>query len=80
MNIGFKYGANLQSSTTTLLTNTADKFLYWYQLDTQFLYKLHKIKFLYMFRASSAQSLPLASVQDGHLQRMRIPEAAYMYN
>jgi len=29
-------------------------FLYWYQLDTQFLYKLHKIKFLYMFRASSA--------------------------
>ena len=28
MNIGFKYGANLQSSTTTLLTNTADKFLY----------------------------------------------------
>ena len=28
-------------------------FLYWYQLDTQFLYKLHKIKFLYMFRASS---------------------------
>ena len=29
-------------------------FLYWYQLDTHFLYKLHKIKFLYMFRASSA--------------------------
>jgi len=25
-------------------------------------------------------SLPLASAQDGHLQRMRIPEAAYMYN
>jgi len=25
-----------------------DEFLYWYQLDTQFLYKLHKIKFLYM--------------------------------
>jgi len=24
-------------------------------------------------------SLPLASAQDGHLQRMRIPEAAYMY-
>ena len=24
--------------------------------------------------------LPLASAQDGHLQRMRIPEAAYMYN
>ena len=24
--------------------------------------------------------LPLASTQDGHLQRMRIPEAAYMYN
>ena len=78
-----------------------------------FLYKLHKIKFLYMFWASSAHlqevndvnctcmqplvfsfcaggclvhllrgdcSLPLASAQDGHLQRMRIPEAAYMYN
>ena len=78
-----------------------------------FLYKLHKIKFLYMFRASSAHlqevndvnctcmqplvfsftagghlvhllrgdcSLLLASAQDGHLQRMRIPEAAYMYN
>jgi len=25
-------------------------------------------------------SLPLGSAQDGHLQRMRIPEAAYMYN
>ena len=25
-------------------------------------------------------SLPVASAQDGHLQRMRIPEAAYMYN
>ena len=25
-------------------------------------------------------SLPLASAQDGRLQRMRIPEAAYMYN
>ena len=25
-------------------------------------------------------SLPLASAQDGHLQRMRIPEAAYTYN
>ena len=25
-------------------------------------------------------SLPLASAQDGHLHRMRIPEAAYMYN
>jgi len=25
-------------------------------------------------------SLSLASAQDGHLQRMRIPEAAYMYN
>jgi len=24
--------------------------------------------------------LPLASAKDGHLQRMRIPEAAYMYN
>ena len=24
--------------------------------------------------------LPLASARDGHLQRMRIPEAAYMYN
>ena len=24
-------------------------------------------------------SLPLASAQDGHLQRKRIPEAAYMY-
>jgi len=29
-------------------------FVYWYQLDTQFLYKLHKVKFLYMFRATSA--------------------------
>jgi len=27
-----------------------------------------------------ACSLTLASAQDGHLQRMRIPEAAYMYN
>ena len=26
------------------------------------------------------KSLPLASAQDGHLQRMRIPEAAYVYN
>jgi hypothetical protein len=25
-------------------------------------------------------SLPLASAQDGHLYRIRIPEAAYMYN
>jgi len=25
-------------------------------------------------------SLPLASAQEGHPQRMRIPEAAYMYN
>jgi len=25
-------------------------------------------------------SLPLASAQDGHLQRMRTPEATYMYN
>jgi len=25
-------------------------------------------------------SLPLASAQDGHLHRMRIPEDAYMYN
>jgi len=25
-------------------------------------------------------SLPLASEQDGHLHRMGIPEAAYMYN
>jgi len=24
--------------------------------------------------------LPLASAQDGDLQRMRMPEAAYMYN
>ena len=24
--------------------------------------------------------LPLARTQDGHLQRMRIPEATYMYN
>jgi hypothetical protein len=24
--------------------------------------------------------LPLASAQDGHLQRRRIPEAAYIYN
>ena len=35
-------------------TQIGSNFLYWYQLDTQFLYKLHKIKFLYMFRASSA--------------------------
>ena len=71
------------------------------------------MKFLYMFRASSAHlqeindvnctfmqplvfsfsaggrlvhllrgdcSLPLASAQDCHLQRRRIPEGAYMYN
>ena len=88
-------------------------FLYLFQLVTQFLHKLHKIKRLYMFRASSAHpqevnvvnctfmqplvfsfsaggrlvhllrgdcSLPLTSAQDGHLQRMRTPEAAYMYN
>ena len=29
---------------------------------------------------SSSTCLPLASAQDGHLQSMRIPEAAYMYN
>ena len=26
------------------------------------------------------ETLPLASAQHGHLKRMRIPEAAYMYN
>ena len=31
-------------------------------------------------RINGKKSLPLASVQDGHLQRMRIPEAAYMYS
>ena len=30
--------------------------------------------------AKGRLSLPLASAQDGHLQRMRIPEATYMYN
>jgi len=35
-------------------SKTHKGFFYWYQLDTQFLYKLYKIKFLYMFRASSA--------------------------
>jgi len=34
-------------------------------------YSLHKL---------AKGRLPLASAQDGHLQRMRIPEAAYMYN
>jgi len=83
------------------------------QLDTQFLvhsHKLHKIKFLYMFRAQSAYhqevneanctyaasgivtlckwpscptameglSPSLAVAQDGHLQRVTIPEAAYV--
>ena len=56
-----------------------------------FLYKLHKIKFLYMFRASSAhlqevndvnctcmQHLVFSSSAGGRL--VRIPEAAYMYN
>ena len=61
------------------------------------------MKFLYMFRTSSAHLQELNDVncscmqplvfsfcaggplvhetaQDGHLQRMRIPEAAYMYN
>ena len=37
-------------------------FLYWYQLNTQFLYKLHKIKFLYMFRASSAHLQEVSDV------------------
>ena len=63
------------------------------QLDTQFLYKLLKIKFLYMFLASSAhlqqvndvnctcmQPLVFSFSAGGHLQRMRIPKAAYMYN
>jgi len=27
-----------------------------------------------------AERLPSTSAQDGHLQRMRIPEATYMYN
>ena len=31
-------------------------------------------------KEEQALSLPLASAQDDHLQRMRIPEAAYMYN
>jgi len=57
------------------------------------LYKLHKVKFLYMFRATSShpqevndvnctctQPLVFSFSADGHLQRMRIPEAAYMYN
>jgi len=30
--------------------------------------------------AKGRLQLPLASAQDGHLQRMRIPEAADMYN
>ena len=156
------------NSTRTCTVSKSYDFYKWHLkgdsfIDTNlmhnFLYKLHKIKFLYMFRASSAhlqevndvnctcmqprlfslsaggrlvhllgetplskctrrppaenentrscihvqltsltswrwaderwpscapgkgrQSLPLASAQDGHLQRMRIPEAAYMYN
>ena len=48
-----------------------------------FHYKKIKIK-LYKNNAliwvNKTCSLPLASAQDGHLQRMRIPEAAYMYN
>jgi hypothetical protein len=76
-------------------------------------YKLHKTKYLYMFRASSAHlqeandvncicmqplvssfcagghlvqslkvdcSLPLATAQDGHLQRRMIPVDVYIYN
>jgi len=30
--------------------------------------------------ALAERRLPLASAQDGHLQRIRIPEAVYMYN
>jgi len=52
---------------------------YYYQLDTQIScfhsHKLHKIKFLYMFQPSCATA-SLAVAQDGHLQRVTIPEAA----
>jgi len=37
-------------------------FLYWYQLDTQFLYKSRKVKFLYMFRATSARPQEVSDV------------------
>jgi hypothetical protein len=33
-----------------------------------------------VFSFSAGGRFPLTSAQDGHLQRMRIPEAAYMYN
>jgi len=38
-------------------------------------HKLHKIKFLYTFRALRKD---LAVAQDGHLQRVTIPKAAYV--
>ena len=63
------------------------------KLIHNFLYKLHKIKFLYMFRASSShlqevndvnctcmQPLVFSFSAGGHLQGMRIPEAGYMCN
>jgi len=102
------YSLIVYSELITFLCINLIRFLYWYQIDTQFLRKLHKIKLLYMFRASSAHPqevnvvnctcmqplvfsfsaggrvvpscLPLASAQDGHLQRMRIPETAYTYS
>ena len=37
-------------------------------------------RLVHLLRGDSLNQVPLASAQDGHLQRMRIPEAAYMYN
>jgi len=54
-------------------------------LVRNFLYKLHKIKFLYMFRASPAHLQEVNDVNCTCMQplvfsSMRIPEAAYMYS
>jgi len=60
-----------------IITNLIHKFLV-------HSHKLHKIKFPYMFRAQSAHhqevndTNSLAVAQDGHLQRVTIPEAAYV--
>ena len=65
------------SITFFIITNLIHKFLV-------HSHKLHKIKFPYMFRAQSAHhqevndTNSLAVAQDGHLQRVTIPEAAYV--
>ena len=66
-------------------TSTYYSFIDTYLIHNFFLYKLHKIKFLCMFRASSAHLQEVNDVNCTCMQPLvfsyqRIPEAAYMYN